>query len=287
LLVLPPILVVAVFIGFPVLAAVAYSLGHGGGPNRVLSRLAQGQHLVHGGPGTVAAYREVFGEHAFQRNLYATVVITVVSVAVVLVLSWAIALYARLSPGRVARVVSALAVVPMFIPVVIASYAVLTFYSTDGFLRTVTHQFGITFPTLGYTMTGVIIGQVWTNLSFGVLLISSGLAGIPDSMIEAARDAGASLTRTVLRILVPMTTIPTVIVVSFTGIGVLGSFTVPYITGPNSPNMLGVAMTQSFQSFNHAQQATVMAIVIFVLAAGIGYLYVRAQARQARRSGLS
>ena len=70
--------------------------------------------------------------------------------------------------------------------------------------------------------------------------------------------------------------------VTFTAIGVLGSFTVPYIIGPNSPRMLGPAMTDAFQSFNEAQQATVMAMEVFALAAGIGYLYVRAQAKQAK-----
>ncbi len=277
LLALPPILVVAVFIGLPVLAAIAYSFGYGGGPNRVLSQLAQGQHLGHG---TLAAYREVAGERSFQRDLLATIIVTVAAVAVVLVLSWAVGLYARLSPGRLAKVVSALAVVPLFIPVVIASYAILTFYSTDGFPRTVAHWLGLGFPSLGYTMTGVVIGQVWVNLPFGVLMVTSGLAAVPDSMIEAARDAGASLPQTVLRILVPMARIPTIIVVTFTAIGVLGSFTVPYIIGPNNPRMLGPAMTDTFQSFNQAQQATVMAMVVFALAAGIGYLYVRAQAER-------
>ena len=37
LMVLPPVAVVAVFIGFPVGAAIAYTLGRAGGPNSIVA----------------------------------------------------------------------------------------------------------------------------------------------------------------------------------------------------------------------------------------------------------
>lgn len=279
LLALPPILVIAFFIGLPVIAAVAYSFGYDGSINSVVASLAQKQHLG----GSLGAYEDVLDDPSFRTDLAVTVGITVVSVAVVLVLSWGIALYARFSDGIVAKLVTVLSIVPMFIPVVIASYAILTFYSTDGFTRTVFHLLGWEdSPVLAYKLSGVVVGQVWTHLPFGVLLISSGLGSVPDTLIDAARDSGASMARAVRSIMIPMAALPTIIVATFTGIGVLGSFTVPYLIGPNAPNMLGVTMTQYYQSFNQAQQAVVMAVVVFVLAAGIGYFYVRANARSAR-----
>ncbi|MFI6602088.1 ABC transporter permease [Nonomuraea sp. NPDC050536] len=279
LLALPPILVIAFFVGLPVLAAIAYSFGYAGGLNSVVASLAQKQHL---GWGT-GAYLDVLNDPSFRTDLAVTIGVTAVSVVLVLVLSWGVALYARLSKGVVAKLVTVLSVVPMFIPVVIGSYAILTFYSTDGFTRTIFHLLGWeNSPVLAYKLTGVIVGQVWVNLPFGVLLLSSGLGSVPDALIEAARDAGASLGRTVLSIIVPMVKLPTIIVATFTGIGVLGSFTVPYLIGPNAPNMLGVTMTHYYQSFNQAQQAVVMAVIVFALAAGIGYFYVRANARTSR-----
>jgi ABC-type spermidine/putrescine transport system permease subunit I len=202
------------------------------------------------------------------------------------VLSWSIALYLRLSDSRLARIVSSLAVVPLFIPVVIASYAILVFYASDGFMKTVAYHLGMHgFPTLGYTLTAVTIGEIWVNVPFGVLLITSGLNGVPNALIEAARDSGASLPRAVRSVLLPLNVIPTVIVATFTGIYVLGSFTVPYLTGPSAPNLLGPAMSNFFQAFNQPQQAEVMAMVVFVLAAGIGAVYVWANIRASKRAG--
>jgi ABC-type spermidine/putrescine transport system permease subunit I len=283
-MVLPPVAVVAVFIGFPVGAAIAYTLGKTGGPNSIVSSIAQHQHVAKHGV-TLGAYREVLGNSYVRSDLWATVWVTILTIAIVVVLSWAIGLYVRLSDTWIARAVSALSVLPLFIPVVIASYAILTFYAAQGFMKTLAYHVGWHgFPTLGYTMWAVLIGEVWVNVPFGVLMMSSGLNGVPNALIEAARDSGASLPQTIRAVLLPMNVIPTVIVATFTGIYVLGSFTVPYLTGPSAPNLMGVSMSQFFQSFNQPQQAEVMAMIVFVLAVGLGAVYVWANMRAAKRA---
>jgi ABC-type spermidine/putrescine transport system permease subunit I len=284
-MVLPPVGVIAVFIGFPVVAAIAYTLGRAGGPNKVVASLGQRQFIVHHGV-TINAYRDILSNATIHRDLWATVWVTLIVTVVVVLVSWAIALYLRLTDSRVARIVSALSVIPLFIPVVIASYAMLVFYASDGFIKSVAYHLGMHgFPTLGYTLTCVALGEIWVNIPFGVLMMSSGLNGVPNNLIEAGRDAGASMPRVVWSILLPMNVIPTVIVATFTGIYVLGSFTVPYLTGPTQPNLLGPTMSNFFTAFNQPQQAEVLAIVVFVLALGIGAVYVWANVRTGKRSG--
>ncbi len=279
----PPVVVILLFIGFPVITGILYTLGYAGGPNSVMSLIAQDQHV--GFPNT-GAYRAVLGDPGARRDLYVTIVVTVASVTLVLILSWAIALYLRLSGGFVSRTLSTLAIVPLFIPVVIASYAVSFFYAPDGFLRSAASLVGWhSFPTYTYTMVGVTIGEVWTQLPFGVLLMVSGLQAVPNALVDAARDSGASLPRTIRSVLLPMTLMPTIIVGTFTGIYVLGSFTVPYLIGPNAPNLLGPSMTYLFQSYGRPQQSEVMAVIVFALAAGIGAAYVWANVRSNRASG--
>ena len=78
---------------------------------------------------------------------------------------------------RVSRASSPrLSVVPLFIPVVIASYAMLVFYASDGFMRSLAYHAGWHgFPTLGYTLWCVVLAEIWVNVPFGVLMMSSGL----------------------------------------------------------------------------------------------------------------
>ena len=285
LMVLPPLLVVALFVGIPVISGVLYTLGHFGGLNSVIASIGLHQHPADHWWGTLAAYREVLTSDTFLRSLTVTVEVTLVSVVAVFALGLAVALYARLSGGRTARLVTALAVTPLFLPAVIGSYAILTFYAGDGALTTMAHAVGwSSAPRLSYTTWGVIVGQVWTNLPFAVLVLTSGLAAVPDALIEAARDAGARPAQVVLRVLLPMTSVPAVITATFTTIAVLGSFTVPYLVGPTAPTMLGVQLANAFQSFNQPQQSLVMAVVVFALASVVGVAYVRSNVRESRRA---
>ncbi|MGB4135255.1 MAG: sugar ABC transporter permease, partial [Microbacterium sp.] len=148
---LPPILLVLLFVGVPVVVALGFTLGFTGGLNEIVSLVGQNVHKADHWWGTLAAWAEVFGDAQFRQNLLVTVLVTIVSTAVVLFMAIGIGLYLRLRGGWLANLLSALAVVPLFIPVVIASWAILTFYSADGFIRSVFAAFGLDGPVWGYT----------------------------------------------------------------------------------------------------------------------------------------
>ncbi|MDN4597641.1 ABC transporter permease [Leifsonia virtsii] len=285
LLALPPVVVISLFVGVPVVLALAFSVGFTGGLNSVIAAVGQNVHRADGVVPSFAAYGDVFATEAFWQDLSLTLGVTVGSTAIVLVLAGGIGLYLRLHGGWLARVLSAVAIVPLFIPVVIASWAILTFYAADGFLRSLLAQVGVEGPVWSYTAIAIVIGSAWTSLPFAVLMITSGLQSVPDALIEAARDAGAGTVRIVRTILLPMCAVPIVIAVTFTAIGVIGSYTVPYFTGPNAPTMLGVALASYFTSYNQPQQSLVMAFVVFLAAAVIGAFYVWANFRSARQEG--
>lgn len=276
---LPPILLIAMFTGFPIVLAVMYSLGHTGGLNRTTALIAQHQHEATAWWGTLGAYEEVLSNKRFQQDLAVTLWVTIISTTAALAVALTIALYLRLSQSWAARALTILAVVPQFIPVVIASWAVLLFYAPNGFLRSVLAQVGIEGPSFGYSVTGIILGQVWCSLPFCVLMCASGVQAVPDALIEAAKDAGASTARTVVSVILPLAFVPIVIAATFTGIGIIGSFTVPYFTGPNAPTMLGVDMANYFTAYNQPQQSVVMAVVVFFCAALIAFAYVWANFR--------
>lgn len=283
---MPPVVLVLVFTGIPIVIAVTYTLGHLGGANAPISAIALHQVSSHGSWATFAAYRDVLTDPDFLQDLEITIWVTAASTAIVLAVSWAIALYARFNGSLAARLLSSLSVVPLFVPVVIASYAFLTFWGPGGFMKTAAHALGFpSFPIFSYSMKGVTLAEVWVNIPFGVLMLASGLKAVPDPLVEAARDAGAGFGATVRRVLLPLNLLPTVIVATFTGISVLGSYTVPYLVGPSAPNMLGPEATETFAAFNEPQQAEVMAMVLFFLAVVLAVPYLWANYKANQRTG--
>jgi ABC-type spermidine/putrescine transport system permease subunit I len=283
----PPVLLVIVFVGVPIVIGIAYTFGYTGGLNSVATSLSVSVHSAVGWGPTFDAYRSVFADSRFRGDLGVTLWVTVITVAVTVVLAWAVALHARLTGGRLGRVLSGVAVIPLFIPIVIGAYAIRKFYLNTGFLVSVGKQLGVTLPVWSYHTSGIVIGEIWASLPFAVLLISSGLSAVPDALIDAARDAGASRARAVWSVMLPMTTVPTVIVATFTGVSVMGSFTIPYLIGPTAPTMLGVTLQQTYAAYQRPQNAQVMAVVLFALAAGIGALYIWANARASRSTAVA
>jgi len=132
LMVSPPVLVVIVFIGIPIVTGILYTLGFTGGPNAMATLLPTSVLQNNGSP-TFDVFSNVFADPLFRSDLWVTVLVTVVTVAMVTLLAWAIALYARLSGSRWGRFITGIAIIPLFIPVVIGAYSIRNFYLTTGF----------------------------------------------------------------------------------------------------------------------------------------------------------
>ncbi len=142
--------------------------------------------------------------------------------------------------------------------------------------------FGLGYAAPIYHRGGIVLGQVWVNIPFAVLMLGSGLDGLPQEMVEAAHDVGAGFFATFWRIVLPLNFVPLLIVATFSFIGVLGSFTIPYLVGPNAPQMLGVAMQAYFSSYQQPQPAVAIAVMTFVICAIAGVIYVWATSRANR-----
>ncbi|WP_218139191.1 ABC transporter permease [Propionibacterium cyclohexanicum] len=269
-LVAAPTAVVLVFVAFPVFNALLFSLGFTGGINSTLAEI--GQDII--STPSFAVFENLFHDSMYMRDLGATLIVTFASTVLTIGAACVISIILRLYGGYLGKLLSILAVVPLFVPVVIASWAILTFYDGTGFLRSVAASLGFSAPTWGFTLTAVTIGSVWTSLPFAVLLIAGAMQGIPDALLEAAHDAGAGNWQAIWHVLLPLAKIPLTIASTFTFIGVLGSFTVPYFTGPNSPTMLGVDLSRYFTAFNRPQQSTAQAFVVFAFASVAAGLYL-------------
>jgi putative spermidine/putrescine transport system permease protein len=280
LFLIPPLLVLTVLVLLPAYDALRFSLGLV--PEDNVS-YANGLNLVRSAHPTLQVFGNLLSSPAFRQNLGLTMFVTFTSVALLTLLSYALAVYARFGRGRFVALVRTLYLLPMFIPGIIAAYAITTFYGDNGLLEALLGKVGVA----GYVSPirhdwGIILGSVWTGIPFAVLMLSSGLDGLPEEQIEAARDAGANFWTLLTRIVLPLNVVPLLIVLTFSFIGVFGSFTVPYLLGPAAPQMLGVSMQLNFGSFRQPQVAVSMAVFSFLVCAVVGYVYVLATLRQNR-----
>ena len=275
-LVAPPTAVLLVLVVLPAVQATTFSLGLVPSDNLTFST---GQHLIKSETPTLDVYRDLLASPFIRDDLALTLWISVISVVLVAIVGYVLALYVRFGSGRLPQIVRSLYLIPMFVPVVIATYAAITFYVDRGVLASIVHVFGLPYVSPAYKAWGVVITQVWFNIPFAVLMLGSGLDGIEQELIESAHDVGAGFLTVLWRIVLPMNLVPLLIVLTFTFIGVVGSFTIPFLIGPNAPQMMGVAIQAYFSNYNQPQPAVAMAVLLFAIAAAAGALYVWATSR--------
>jgi len=80
----------------------------------------------------VTPQRDLLASSFIRDDLSMTLWITLVSVVLVAIVSYVLALYVRFGAGPLPRIVRSLYLIPMFVPVVIAVYAAITFYVDRG-----------------------------------------------------------------------------------------------------------------------------------------------------------
>lgn len=261
-----PILLLAWLIIYPIFSAIAGTL--------IATGPDGGWHL------TTASYRFFFSDAYSLANLGITLWTTAVCAVLLLLIGVPIALYLRFSTGRLASYVQALAIFPMFVPSIILSYALIRTIGPNGTVDLLLNAVGLPkLPTPYLTPWGPVIGLVWDNLPLTVLMLTAGLGAISNNSIEAARDVGARPMQVFLHIILPRMGNSFLVASSFAILGIFSAFTLPYLLGPASPEMMGPFMQRTFGDLNDPLNATTQAVISFGFCLFFGAFYVYSIAR--------
>jgi putative spermidine/putrescine transport system permease protein len=279
LMVAPPVLFLGVIIVYPALRAIWDTLAV--------------QHVVmHNGVQSVErtftldTYSAIWNDSYSRNSVLYSLRVTITSVIALFALCYPLAIYLRFSHGYITSMFRTLTLIPLFIPTIISAYAFISFYQQGNFLDVLMQQtgvesrfFGGQYPQLIDNTNGIVMGQVWNNIPITVLLIGAGLGEIDNALVESARDVGAGWLRIFFRILFPLTLRQALIAFALAFIGVLGSYNIPTLIGPNAPPMVGVLMDRDVNQME-SLTAQGLAVITFGIAIVVGVFYVFAVARQ-------
>ncbi|MBD0381407.1 ABC transporter permease [Paenibacillus sedimenti] len=226
-------------------------------------------------------YTYLFTDKLMRSNIIFTLEVTVISVILVLIVSYALAVYMRFNDGPVVRMIRRTYMIPIFIPSVIATYGLIQMLGNKGWVAKFLFLAGVeTMPRIIFDMKGIIIANLWFNIPFTTMLLGSALSGVPNSIIESAKDVGAGGLRIFFKFVLPLTYKTLLVAITFVFMGVIGSFTAPFLVGPNAPQMLGVSMEQIFGVFQEKELAAATAFFTFLLCSVMGYFYIRTMIKE-------
>jgi putative spermidine/putrescine transport system permease protein len=181
----------------------------------------------------------------FWRTIRLAVIVTVVDIALAFPLAW---FMARIAPPRWRTLLFLAVVVPLWSSILVRIFAWRTILGGEGVLNQFLVDTGIlSHPSSAFLYNEKAIAITWAYvwLPFMVLPIFTALEKIPDGLIEASRDLGASAWTTFRRVVFPLA-LPGVIAGSiFVFALTMGDFVAPQLVGGGS-QVLGGAIKDRF-----------------------------------------
>lgn len=147
----------------------------------------------------LANYRMVFDDPTFAPALLHTVVFTGVCLVFQYAIGLALAVFFHQN-FRLSATLRALFLVPWLLPLIVSASTWSWMLNSDsGIVNAVLHAVGIdpvnwlTSPS--WSLTSVIIANIWIGVPFNLVVLHSGLQSIPTSLYEAAALDGANAWR--------------------------------------------------------------------------------------------
>ena len=220
----------------------------------------------------------------YRSDIFFTLVIVGLSAILIGMCSIAIGGYLTLggSPAAVA-VLRWLYRWPLFIPFIVAGQLMRTFLAKNGMMNNALTELGILTPlqtTSFLDWRGIVITFVWKQTPFVALLVAGAMASLDRSMIEAARNLGASRLRILLEIVVPQVrqTLLVGLILSF--VIMMSVLSVPLMINAQSPTMITVNMAFRIQAYGDYGVANALGIISYLMTGALSWVYLRYAVRE-------
>jgi alpha-glucoside transport system permease protein len=258
----PALVILAVFLVYPVINTIIISFGD-----------SQGEGFV-----GLDNYEFVFTDESMLRSIRNTAgwIIIVPAVAVSVGLAFA-TLADRLRRGE--QVAKSLIFMPMAISFVGAAvtWRLIYGFRPEGFGTNIGLLNGIK-EGLGQSPTPWLQEKPWNNLllmvimiwiqtGFAMVVLSAAIKSIPDEIIEAARIDGASEWQVFRRIIVPSIAPTIAVVTTYMVINAMKVFDIVFVIGnaeTNETEVIAERMIDWFFLSNHDGRGAAIAVVLFV-----------------------
>jgi putative spermidine/putrescine transport system permease protein len=208
---------------------------------------------------TLDNYRDLFTIDVY-RTITVRTILTAAAVTVIdALLAFPVALYmAKVASPRLQRVLVIVVLTPLWASYLVKAYAWRGMLSNNGPVDWLLAPVGGGTPGYGVVATVITLAYLW--LPYMILPMYAGLERLPDSLLEASADLGASTATTVRRVVLPVLFPAAVAGSIFTFSLTLGDYIAVRIVG-GANQMLGNVVYDSFLTGNNMPFAAAVATI--------------------------
>jgi len=249
----------------------------------VIILLSEGFHNADGW--SIQAYIDFFSHSLNQAVFFRTLKLAAMVTAAAAVIGYAAAFAIVNLPAKGKGRITGLVVLPLMISPVARTYAWLVILGRTGFVNQALVAIGLSDEPIRFlfTETAVFIGLLQLFLPLMIISLISALENMPRDAVPAARVLGANWLQVFTRVILPLTREGLVIGGTLVFTGSMTAYITPAILGGSKVLMLETLMYQRVTVANDFVSASVIALILIVMAFSANLLLKRlATARNKR-----
>jgi len=192
-----------------------------------------------------------------------------------LALGYPFGYYLAKLPPRGKRIMMMMVIIPFWTNALVRMYGWIIFFRSNGLLDTALMGMGLTEEPLRllYTYPAVLVGMVYALLPFMILAVYSSVEKMDWSLVEAARDLGATRFQAFTTVTLKMTLPGILSGVILTFIPAMGLFFVADVLGGGKFMLVGNLIRDQLFTTRDWPFAAALAVVLTILTTLFIYLY--------------
>lgn len=206
---------------------------------------------------------QVFSDPIFYlvlwRTIYLSLAVTAITVALAIPTAYFIA------RSKYKKELLFLVIIPFWTNFLVRIYSWIALLGNNGFLNNILGKFGVAPIQFLYNSWAVVIITVYTSLPFAILPLYAVIEKYDFSLMEAARDLGATNGQAFFKVFLPNIKPGIITAVLFTFIPSLGSYAVPRLVGGTKSIMLGNLIAQHLTVTRNWPLASVISGALIVV----------------------
>lgn len=218
---------------------------------------------------TLEHYQKFFTDPDFLLILWRSLVIAIKTTIICLILGYPAAYYIARSSEKVQNILVLCITIPMWINMLVRTYAWIGLLSEGGIIQKILSIFGLGNVELLYTQGAVLLGMVYNFLPFMILQINTALCKMDHSLLEASADLGADKVQTFLRVTLPLSLPGVINGITLVFLPAVSSFFIPKLLGGGQYFLIGNLIENQFITVGEwnfgSAISMIMAIVMMLL----------------------
>lgn len=206
-----------------------------------------------------------FSDSIFLEVLERSLWVAVLTTVLCLFLGYPVAYIISLASGRKKMMLVLLVTIPMWINMLVRTYAWVGILQDKGVINAFLGFFDLGPVTLIYTDFAVVLGMVYNFIPFMILQIYTALSKMDKSYLEAASDLGANKVQSFLKITLPLSLPGVLSGITLVFLPAVSSFFIPKMLGGGQYVLIGNVIESQFLTSGNWNFGSAISLIMAVI----------------------